>query len=309
VTTYTAIGVLAGCGFGLGVILLLVGLRKREPAPPRPPGRFAELGERAKRFAGLSGSVRERQARQALLLGAGLAGVGVYVLTGVIALALVAGYVVIGAPLLLQTGKGPQRRIARQAALAQWTRALSVRIATGSGLEQALSATAAEAPEAIAPQVQAVGARLEAGWSTPDVLAQWAIEVSDPTADYIAAALRRAAIRRGSGLSLVLDRLAQGVESRVRMWQKIEAERARMRTTVRLVNVIMLGMFIALQFDGTFMQPYHEPVGQVVLIALAAGYTVCLFGMDRLARGRGEPRLIGRAASAAPAFKAFGGGA
>lgn len=308
-TTFTAIGVLAGCGFGLGVILLLRGLQKREPAPPRPPGRWHLLGERARYFAGLAGPTRERQARQALLAAAGLAGIGVYILTGVIALGLLATYAVLGSPILLQTSKGPARRIARQAALAQWTRALSVRIATGSGLEQALAATATEAPEAIAVQIQAIGRSLESGGSSPDVLAQFRLEMADPTADYIATALRRAAIRRGAGLSVVLDRLAVGVEARVRMWQKLEAERARMRTTVRLVNLIMISTFVLLQFDGTFMQPYHTPVGQLVLIALAGAYTACLMAMDRLARGAGEPRLSGRAAGAAPAFKAFGGGA
>jgi hypothetical protein len=98
------------------------------------------------------------------------------------------------------------------------------------------------------------------------------------------------------------------VDARVRMWQKIEAERSRMRTTVRLINIIMIGMFVALQFDGTFMTPYHSAVGQLVLIALAAAYTGCLVGMDRLARGRLEPRLSGEGAGIAPVFRAFSGG-
>lgn len=302
----TALAILAGAGLGTGCALLAAGMRKTIDDPSRPGSRTARLTARARWFAGLSGSSSERRARRAHLLLALIAAVGAYLLSGVVMLGVLTGYAVLGAPLLLQPGTGPARQIARSAALGQWTRSLAVRIATGSGLEQALVAAAVEAPEPVADHVKQVAARLQAGWATPEALKAFIQETAEPAADFTGTALRRAAVRRGAGLSLVLDRLAAGVDARVRTRQQIEAERARMRTTVRLINLIMIAMFVGLQFDNAFMAPYRTVFGQLLLTVFAAAYTGCLIAMDRLAKGDEEPRLVGPDAEAAPRLRAIG---
>lgn len=302
------LGALLAAAAMAGVLGAIAGARRRPPRTAHPAGRLEAWRAALARAAGNAGSARERRLRRAQLASAAAAATLTYLLTAVPMLALIAAYAVLGAPALIQSGSQAAARLAAQAALAQWTRALAVRIAIGTGLEQAVIATARDVPDVIAEPVQTLAWRLESGWSADPALAAFAETMADPTADYIALALRRAAARRGGGLTAVLERLSAGVESRVRMGQAVDADRARIRTTVRLINLIVLGMAVALQFDRTFMTPYRTLPGQLVLLALAALYTAALAAMTRLTRGRPEPRLLGVGAAKTPRFEVFGRG-
>jgi len=300
------LGALLAAAAMAGILGVIAGTRRQPPRPARPAGRAQRWYTALLRVAGGAGTARERRRRRVQLAVAAAASVAVYLLTAVPMLALIAAYAVLGAPVLLQSGSQAAARLAAQAALAQWTRALAVRIAVGTGLEQAVIATARDVPDAIDESVQMLAWRLESGWAAESALAAFAETMADPTADYIALALRRAAARRGGGLSAVLERLSAGVEARVRMGQAVDADRARIRTTVRLINMMVIGMVVALQFDRAFMAPYRSLLGQLVLFALAALYTAALAAMTRLTRGRAEPRLLGAGAASAPRFQVFG---
>jgi Flp pilus assembly protein TadB len=299
------LGALAGVLAAAGLLLVATAARRTPPRPPRPPGRLAGM---LLRTAGVSGTLRERRARRARLAGALAAGGVVYVVSDIPILALMAGYAVLGAPLLLQTRRTAAERIAVRSALSQWVRALNVRFQAGATLNAALRSSAAhDLPEPIAEGVRLLADRLTQGMDTVDAIALWKAEYAqDSTAEFIAIALHTAAARPGGELTEMFRRLSATVDQQTRAALKVDAQRASIRTTVRLINIIILTVFIALQVDRTFMQPYTRPLGQLVLAALAAGYTVALVAMDRIARGAPEPAITGPAAEAQPTFEVFG---
>ena len=55
------------------------------------------------------------------------------------------------------------------------------------------------------------------------------------------------------------------------MRRKIEADRARPRTTARWVTLITLGVVALGALNGTYIRPYGDSLGQLVLAALALG--------------------------------------
>lgn len=304
-TLLPLLGALAGVLAAAGLLLAGAGARRTTPRPPRPPGRLTALIRRA---AGLSGTPRQRRERRARLAVALLAAAAVYAVTSIPVLALMAGYAVLGAPLLLQTRRTAAERIALKSALGQWVRALNVRFQSGASLNAALRASAEhDLPEPIADGVRLMADRLAQGMDTAAAIALWQAEyATESTGERVALALLAAAEHPGGGLSEMFRALAGAVDQQTRASLKIEAQRASIRTTVRLINIIILAVFIALQFDCTFMQPYTQPVGQAVLLMLAALYTVALLAMDRIARGAPEPPLTGPIAQRAPAFEVFG---
>ena len=78
----------------------------------------------------------------------------------------------------------------------------------------------------------------------------------------------RASQRRGSGLTRVLDGLAETVADEVRMRRQVEADRAKPRTTARAVTLITLVVLALLAFNTDYIAPYGTGLGQLVLALL-----------------------------------------
>ena len=199
---------------------------------------------------------------------------------------------IVGLPVLMSTTAVAQARIARVEAIEEWTRRLSDVLTSGAGLEQAITTTARSCPPPLRTEVGALVARLAARWPTERALRAFATDLHDPAGDLVVAALSLAAHRRGPGLASVLAGVAGSVGEDVAARRRIEAERAKPRTTAKAVTVITLGMLGVGAINGSYLTPYADPLGQVVLAVIAGGFVGCLLWMRRLTLPAPEPRFL-----------------
>ena len=215
-----------------------------------------------------------------------------WVLTGWPVVGLIGAAAVVGLPYLLGAANVAARAIDRVEAIEEWTRRLADVLATGVGLEQGLSASAATCPPPLRAEVGALVARLSARWSIEQALRGFADDLDDATGDFVVATLLLAARRRGPGLSAVLTAVAGSVADEVAARRKVEAERAKPRSTARLVTLITLAVAGVLMANGTYLAPYGDGVGQLALAAIAAAFTGCLLWIRALTLAPPAPRFL-----------------
>ncbi|MBK8462879.1 MAG: type II secretion system F family protein [Nigerium sp.] len=286
---------LAGGLIAAGIVGVVASLRPTPAAAPRPPRtRLARL-----RVI----SLRTRL----LALGGLVVGVLVAVLSGWLVAAVVVPAAFVGVPLLVSAPE-EKARIARLEALAEWTRNLAGVLTVGVGLEQALVATLRSTPTAIKPEVSRLVARLRARWSTEDALLAFADELDDATGDLVAAYLILGARRRGTGLASVLQGLAESVAEDVTIRRRVEADRAKPRTTARHVTLITVVVLALLSFSGQIMAPYGTPLGQALLAVLLTVYGATLVWMRRMSLGEPLPRFLTRDGTDTSSVTALGAG-
>ncbi len=275
-----------------GAVLLVAGYR---PVPVRaaPTGTLLVSG-RLQRMVTRPGRLSPRT-RLLLIVGVS-AGLLVWLFTGWLVAVVILPLAAAGLPVLLGNPAGATS-IARLEAMEEWTRGLAGVLTVGVGLEQAIIATLRSTPDAIRPEVATLVARLRARWMTGAALRAFADDLDDATGDLIAASLLLGAERRGAGLASVLEGLAQTVAEDVRIRRAIEADRAKPRTTARWITFITVGALVVFALNGNYISPYGTGFGQLVLLALLAGYVAALAWMRRLAEGSKLPRFIGAHAS------------
>ncbi|MBN9327003.1 MAG: hypothetical protein BGO38_08825 [Cellulomonas sp. 73-145] len=259
---------IAGAVFVAGLLVTVLGVRRTEPAPPKARRRRARAG------AGWWGRWR--------WLVAGAAGLTVWAVTRWPVAGLIVAAVLVGLPYLLGSAKVAARAIDRVEAIEEWTRRLADVLATGVGLEQALTVSASSCPPPLRTEVSALVARLTARWPTEQALRAFADDLNDASGDFVVASLLLASRRRGPGLAGVLTAVAGSVADEVASRRKVEAERAKPRSTARLVTLITLGVAGVLTLNGTYLAPYGDTLGQLVLAAIAAAFTGCLLWMRAL---------------------------
>ena len=107
-------------------------------------------------------------------------------------------------------------------------------MAGAAGLEQAIVATASVAPLPIRAEVVDVGRRLEGERLAP-ALRAFADDVADPTCDLVVAALVLAAEHQAQRLGELLGSLAQAARDQATMRLRVEAGRARTRTSIKVI--------------------------------------------------------------------------
>ncbi|MHB8451689.1 MAG: type II secretion system F family protein, partial [Mycobacteriales bacterium] len=214
----SALAALCGAGIGLGLLIAIAGWRGVSlPSPAQRKPR--EAGEH------LAG-------RLALAVGAGVAVGG---LTGWPVGALLAAGAGLALPTLM-TGSGERSvALARTEAIAGWAEMLRDTMAGAAGLEQAITATAPVAPPPIRGPVVALAGELERGARLAPALRRFADAVGDPTADLVVAALLLAAEHQTRRLADLLGTLAGAAREQASMRLRIEAGRARTRTSVRVI--------------------------------------------------------------------------
>jgi Flp pilus assembly protein TadB len=283
----------AACGAALvgGPLLAVAGIRAA-PASARPSRRrrvprvlAAALGEH------LPG--RQRTRRRLAIAAAGSTGIALWLLTGWALAVLLLPLLVIGVPALLRAPRAATD-VQRLTALEQWSRGMSGVLTVGSGIEHAIVASLGSAPAAIAPFVGTLVARLNARWPTEAALRAFADDLDDATGDLVAATLILGSQRRGPGLAAVLDDLAATVAEEVRIRRGIEADRAKPRTTARWVTILTLGVLGLLALNGSYIEPYKKPLGQVTLLVFLGLYVACLIWLRAMTRGAATPRFLPR---------------
>lgn len=281
----TSLALLAGVGFGLGVLCVVSGLRAREgrdPAPLRAGIRRLLPGA-----AALSATYR----RLGVALGVG----------GVVAVftrwpvgGILAGVLAGSWHALFGHKAASAAEVARIEAVASWTEMLRDALVAAAGLEGAIVATAALAPAPIRDEVGALAARLEAREVTlADGLGELAEALADPTADLVVAALASAATRRVRNLAELLGALATSARENANMRMRVDAGRARVRTSARVVTlftVAMAGGLVALKRD--FLEPYANLTGQLVLVLVGGAFAVAFWWLSRMSRMDAPERFL-----------------
>ena len=271
------IGAVSGAALGLGVLLVVLGPRGAPPSDPRPSRRVRE---------------QPRWLLQAAIaLAAALVG---YLVTGWPVGALLAGLVAGVVPGTLGRIRQETTTVARTEAVAAWTEMLRDTLAAAAGLEEAIGATAAAAPEPIRVEVERLGRRLEHG-SLPDALERFADELANPAGDLVVAALLTAARREARELVPLLTALATSARSEAEMRMRVHVSRARIRTAVRVV-IGTLGLFAGglLLFNRPYLAPYGTAVGQVVLLGVGAVFASGWWLLQKMATIEAPERFLAR---------------
>ncbi len=224
--------------------------------------------------------------------GAAAVGFAVGLLTGLPALGLGALAAVVGLPSLTGADARAEARIDRIEAVEEWIRRLSDVLAIGVGLEQAIQSAARTAPAAIANDVAILSARIAARMPTETALRRFADDLDDPTADLAVAALILASRRRGPGVATALKSIADSVGEEVSARRRIEADRAKPRTTARAVTVITVVIVAAGLLNRGYTSPYATAVGQVVLAATLGCFGAALWWMHSMTQGQRPARIL-----------------
>jgi Flp pilus assembly protein TadB len=237
-----------------------------------------------------------RRTRLVLAVAVG-GGLLIALLTGWFAVVVILPAAALGLPYLL-AAPPTAATIRRLEAMEEWTRNLAGVLGSGVGLEQAITATLRSTPDEIKPEVTALVARLRARWDTDAALRAFADDLDDVTGDLIVANLVLAAQRRNRSLATALQGVAESVGEDVASRRKVEAGRAKPRSSARLVTMFSAGVLVWLAFTGDYVAPYGTPLGQVLLLVLVAAYAAGLFWMRRMTEGRSPARFLGPSAKA-----------
>ena len=263
----TALATLCGAGVGLGLLLVIAGWRGVDVSRPTRASSRPKV-ERANLRIGLA-------AGAAVLVGAATGWpVGAV-------LAALAGW---GAPGLLGGTRGAQAAVGRIEAIAGWAEMLRDTMAGAAGLEQAIVATAPVAPLPIRAEVATLALRLE-GERLARALRAFADEVADPTCDLVVAALILAAEHQAQRLGELLGSLARAARDQVTMRLRVEAGRARTRTSVKVIVGATGGLVLGLAvLNRGYLAPYDTAVGQLVLLLVGAVFTVSFLWLAKMTR-------------------------
>jgi Flp pilus assembly protein TadB len=218
--------------------------------------------------------------RGPLILGVGLLSL---VLTGWPVAGLAGAALVLAGPALFGGARAEKRAAARIEAVAVWTESLRDTIAGAVGLEQAILATAASPPPAIATDLRALASRLRVRTPLPVALRRFADDLNDPSADLIVATLILNSRLRGPGLRDVLTSLAESARAELEMRGRVTAGRASTRRSVQIVvAVTVIFVFGLVQFNPEYVKPYGTSVGQLVLLIVAGLFAAGFWWLRRL---------------------------
>jgi Flp pilus assembly protein TadB len=272
-----AIGLLAGAGVGVGLVLLIAGVRGTDVPARR---------------------LRDAQWKRRALVGLGV-GLVILVTTRWIAVAVGIGVLAATWSQLFGAGRSARRGIDRLDALAAWTESLRDMVATGAALPEALPASAVAAGPAIRPQVDTLIDRLQNREPLTDSLMRFADDLGDPGADLVVAALVLNVRAQGRQLRAVLTALARSLRSELEARRRIEADRRAVRRGVQVVVLVTVVMALGLlTLNASYVAPYREPTGQVVLAAVVGIFAAGFAWLRRLAEFRPPGRFLQLSAAA-----------
>lgn len=130
-------------------------------------------------------------------------------------------------------------------------------------------------------------------------LRAFADDVSDPTCDLVAAALVLAADHQAQRLGELLGSLAAAARDQATMRLRVEAGRARTRTSVKVIVGATSAMVLVLAlFNRGYLSPYDTATGQLVLILVGAVFAVAFTWLARMTR----PVVVDRFLTESPGF-------
>ena len=271
-----ALMMLLGAGIGIGLLLIIAGLRGR--AVFGGAERDEEEVERRR-----AGSPSARRSRRWLV--AGTVGAVAWLVTGWFA----AGLITLCAGLMLPRmfgGQGARKEwIAKTQAIATWTEMLRDTMAAADGVEEAIAATVPIAPQPIRREVGLLDARRRSEQPLTEALAAFGREIDHPSADLVVASLTMAASGEGSDFVGVLTRLATMTRDESRMYSRIEASRATVHTSGRIILAVFITTIVLISLiSRDFMEPYGTIQGQLWLVLVGALFATGVVAVDRMSQ-------------------------
>lgn len=267
------IGAVLGAVAAVGLMLAVAGIRR---APVR---------ERTKR------SVNPRTGAVTVSVALVASAIG-WATTGWPAVGGLAAAASIIVPKMIGTKHRRESVKARSEALAAWAEMLRDTVSAHAGLREAISITAKVAPRPIRAEVQALSIRAERE-QLSTALRQFAVDVGDPVADLIVAALVIAADRQAHRLADLLTQIAGSAREQAGMRIRVETGRSRTYASSRSLVVITFGFAAMLMvFSPSYMAPYDSFVGQLVLTGIGALFAAALWGLVELGRPAAAPRIL-----------------
>ncbi|WP_433328995.1 type II secretion system F family protein [Spirillospora sp. CA-294931] len=272
------LAILAGALVGGGILLLVLALRGL-PVKAAP----------------VRGRSREEVVKSLTTRGAVAAGAGVAVL-----LFTRWPIAAIGTAALVLSWKGlaggaaeERRGMVRLEALAAWTESLRDTIAGAVGLEQAIPSSLRAAAPVLQEPLRHLVDRLHTRVPMPEALRRFADEIDDPSADLVIAALVLNAKLRGPGLRDMLGALATSARAELDMRRRVEADRRSTRRSVKIVVGVSVGTALALAiFNHSYVEPYDDVLGQLVLCVVIALYAAGFLWLRRLAKFEMPSRFL-----------------
>lgn len=274
----TLLMTLLGAVFGLAAVTSFVALRGVDLAPWRP-SRVAMPDHQIERL-GLR-----------LALGVG-GGVFMAALTRWPVGSLLVAAAGFFLPTVLGEKGARQSQVGKVEAIASWAEMLRDTMAGAGGLEQSIIASAGVAPMAIRPEVVALASRLQRDRLTP-ALRDFADELNDPTGDLVVAALILAADKSPKRLGQLLGMLAESARAEVNMRLRVDAGRARTRTSVRVVSFTTVAFaLLLLVLNRSYLEPYGTVLGQLVLGVVGACFATSFWWLARASRLVANERFL-----------------
>ncbi|WP_018653543.1 type II secretion system F family protein [Actinomadura flavalba] len=229
---------------------------------------------------------------------------GVAVIVGVVVLvvtrwpvaALGVGVLALAWPSLAGGAAEERAAMARLEGLAGWTESLRDTIAGAVGLEQAIPASQRAAAPALRLPLRELVDRMHTRVPLPDALRRFADDLDDPSADLVIAALILNAKLRGPGLRDMLGALSRSAREELDMRRRVEADRRATRRSVRIVVGVSVGTAILLAvFNRSYVEPYDDFLGQLVLCVIVGLYAAGFLWLRRLSRYELPGRFLTRA--------------
>ncbi|MBA8823804.1 Flp pilus assembly protein TadB [Saccharopolyspora lacisalsi] len=267
-----------GAGIAAGLILLGVGVR----------GRFSTGEARWRKW------LRQRQHGSPRWPAASIiSGLVVGWFTGWVVGGLLTALAMWSLPRVLGGDKEHDRRVARIEAVAAWAEMLRDTLAAAAGLEQAITATVDTAPEAIRDDIRELSVRLERGDRLPVALRELADDLADPTADLVLSALVLASQHQARQLTELLGELATEAREQVSMRLRVEAGRARTRTSVRVIVGTTLAFAAGLVvLNRGYLAPYDGVAGQLMLLMVGGLFGLAFWWLGRITRASEPERFL-----------------
>lgn len=281
----TPLVALLGLLTGGGLLLFVAAVRGADLGTVRLPSRrrSADSGDLALRLA----------------CGVG-AGVLMALLTGWPVGSLLVGTAGFLAPTMVRGGAAREAEIDRIEGVAAWAEMLRDTMAGAGGLEQSIMATAPLAPPAIRREVLVLAGRLERSRLAP-ALRAFAEDLDDPTGDLVVAALLLAADKSPKRLGDLLGTLATSARAEVNMRLRVEAGRARSRTSVRVTIastiVFVTGLIV---LNRGYLAPYDDAVGQMVLAVIGGFFAGAFWWLAKASRYQVKERFLRLTGEVAP---------
>ncbi|MCX4826198.1 type II secretion system F family protein [Streptomyces sp. NBC_01142] len=297
--TTSQLALVAACCAVLALLAIVAAVREfrgRVPDPVKPASRTAGRIQRAKAELPAKWQRRWRH----LVTAAVVVTLVVWAWTGWPVHGILAGAAVLGLPYILNPGTAATLRIERLEALGQWLNHLAGVHQAGISLPQTIRASAKGAPGPIAPNVRALADRLRGGAEAQDAFARFADELADGVSDHVVLLFQSHAVYKGPGLSDALEALAVTIHQQAADARDIEADRAKVRKSSRMVSVVICVVVVGCMLNQAWSGWYQSPIGQIVLAVLGGLFAWTLSWLRRIARTQPDPRLLDPLPAAQP---------